>query len=58
MIALCAENSVLIKLFVTKAGEDKQKAAHSLRQHFLGLEKYEKEIRSREDTLEDVCSWL
>ena len=46
----------LIKLFVIKAGQDKQKRAHSLREHIRRLEKYEKEIRSLGDKLEDVVS--
>ncbi|KAL7539280.1 hypothetical protein ACHAXR_009144, partial [Thalassiosira sp. AJA248-18] len=46
----------LIKLFVIKAGQDKQKRAHSLREHFGRLEKYEKEIRSLGEKLEDVYS--
>ena len=46
----------LIKLFVIKAGQDKQKRAHSLREHIRRLEKYEKEIRSLGDKLEDIVS--
>ena len=46
----------LIKLFVIKAGQDKQKRAHSRREHIRRLEKYEKEIRSLGDKLEDVVS--
>jgi len=38
--------TALIKLFVIKAGQDKQRKAHSLREHFLRLEKCEREIRS------------
>ena len=44
----------LIKLFVIKAGQDKQRRAHNLREHFRRLEKYEKEIRSLGETLDDV----
>ena len=46
----------LIKLFVIKAGKEKQKRAHSLREHNRRLEKYEKEIRSLGDKFEDVYS--
>lgn len=46
----------LIKLFVIKAGKDKQKRAHSLREHFRRLEMYEKEIRSIGEKLEDLYS--
>jgi len=46
----------LIKLFVIKAGKDRQRRAHSLREHFLRIEKYEKEIRSLGEKLEDVYS--
>ena len=46
----------LIKLFVIKAGQDKQKRAHSLGEHIRRLEKYEKEIRSLGDKLEDIVS--
>lgn len=44
----------LIKLFVIKRGQDKQKRAHSLREHSLRLEKYEHEIRSLGEKLEDL----
>lgn len=44
----------LVKLFIIKAGQDRQKKAHSLREHLIRLQKYEKEIQSLGDKLEDV----
>ena len=44
----------LIKLFVIKAGQDKQRRAHSLREHYRRLEMYEDKIRSLGDKLEDI----
>ena len=44
----------LIKLFVIKAGKDKQRTAHSLREHLVRMMEYEKEIRSLGETLEDI----
>mmetsp|Transcript_25552 Transcript_25552/g.61436 ORF Transcript_25552/g.61436 Transcript_25552/m.61436 type:complete len:181 (+) Transcript_25552:272-814(+) len=46
----------LIKLFVIKAGKKNQRRAHSLREHYRRLEKYEEEIRSLGEKLEDVYS--
>jgi len=44
----------LIKLFVVKAGQDRQRRAHSLREHYRRLEMYEDKIRSLGDKLEDI----
>lgn len=44
----------LVKLFIIKAGQDRQKKAHSLREHLIRLQKYEKEIQSLGEKLEDV----
>ena len=46
----------LIKLFVVKRGQDRQRVAPSLREHLRRLEKYEKEIQSLGDKIEDVYS--
>lgn len=46
----------VMKLFVLKVGKDKQKRAHSLREHFCRLEKYETEISGLGEDLEDLCS--
>lgn len=46
----------LLKLFVIKAGQDKQRTAHSLREHLIRLVRYETEVKSLGDTFEDVYS--
>lgn len=46
----------LVKLFIIKSGKDKQRRAHSLREHYRRLQKYEAEVRSLGEKLEDVCA--
>jgi len=46
----------LIKLFVIQAGKDRQKKAHSLREHLIRIQKNEKAIQSLGDKLEDLYS--
>mmetsp|Transcript_17652 Transcript_17652/g.38168 ORF Transcript_17652/g.38168 Transcript_17652/m.38168 type:complete len:428 (+) Transcript_17652:109-1392(+) len=43
-------------LFIIKAGKDRQKRAHSLREHLRRLELYEEKVRTLGSNLEDVCS--
>lgn len=56
-----AKNSFLnfkamIQLFLIKAGKDRQRRAHSLREHLRRLELYEEKVRTLGSNLEDVCS--